>query len=46
MKLVKLSLVAILATGMAYAVDNASIDGKVNHGSVADMINGGDESNG
>ncbi len=46
MKLVKLSLVAILATGMAYAHDNASIDGKVNHGNVADMINDGDESNG
>ncbi|KYJ85816.1 OprD family outer membrane porin [Sulfurovum riftiae] len=46
MKLVQLSLVAILATGMAYAHDEATTDGKVTHGSVAEVINDGDNSNG
>ncbi len=46
MKLVKLSLIAILASGMAYAHDEASSDGNVNHGSAAEVINDGDDSNG
>ena len=46
MELVKLSLVAMLATGMAYAHDEATTDGKVTHGSSLEVINDGDDSNG
>ena len=47
MKLVQLSLVAILVTGMAHAYDTPSIDGKITHGdSVLEAINDGDNTNG
>ena len=46
MKIVKLSLVAMLAMGAAYAHDEASTDGKVTHGSAAEVVNDGDDNNG
>jgi len=46
MKLVKLSLVAMLAVSMAYAVDEATIDGTVPHSSVIDTIHDGHKENG
>ncbi len=47
MKLVKLSLVAMLAAGMAQAYDTPSIDGMITHGdSVLDTIHDGDKKNG
>ena len=46
MKLVKLSLVAILATGMAYAVDEATSDGTVPHTAIIDQIHDGHKDNG
>ncbi len=46
MKLVKLSLVAMLASGMVYAADEATIDGTVPHSSVIDTIHDGHKDNG